>query len=408
MITSMSFLQDVRGLPARLALFPWRGTAITLRERFREDRLGLTASSLTFTTTIALVPLLAVALSLFAAFPVFAQFQAGLQRWLVESLVPDTIARQVLGYLTQFARQSRGLGLAGLTVVGVTAFALVLTIDRTLNRIWRVPRRRPTAQRMVVYWSAITLGPLLLGMSLALTSYAATASRGIVGKLPQGLSVVIDLLQFLLMAGAMAALFKYVPRIHVKWPHAWTGGLFVAAALEIAKKLLVLYLAQVPTYSVVYGAFATVPILLVWIYLAWVIVLLGAVIVAYLPSLVVGVERRDLGAGWRFTLALEILQHLHRVRDTERKGLRVEELARSLRTSDIGIEAALEPLLALDWVARLEDATDPDAPRLVLLANPDTTPMEPLIHALLLRRLEGTEAVWRLAGWERLRLREVL
>ncbi len=391
-----------------MATFPWRGTAITLRERFREDRLGLTASSLTFTTTIALVPLIAVALSLFAAFPVFAQFQAGLQRWLVESLVPDTIARQVLGYLTQFARQSRGLGMAGLLVLGVTAFALILTIDRTLNRIWRVPARRPMARRMVVYWSAITLGPLLLSLSLALTSYAVTASRGIVGSMPQGVSVLIDLLQFLLLAGAMAALFHYVPQTHVKWPHAWTGGLFVAAAQELAKKLLVLYLAKMPTYSVVYGTFATVPILLVWIYLSWVIVLLGAVIVAYLPSLLAGVERRDLGAGWHFQLALETLQHLHQVRDTERKGLRVDELARLLRTSDLGVDAALEPLLALDWVGRLEDATDPDAPRHVLLANPDSTLMEPLIRELLLRRFDSTEGVWRLAGWERLRLREVL
>ncbi len=404
----MISLSDLRAFGARLAVFPWRSTAITLRERFREDRLGLTASSLTFTTTIALVPLVAVALSLFAAFPVFAQFQVGLQRWLVESLVPETIARQVLGYITQFARQSRGLGLAGLLVLGVTVFALVQTIDRTLNRIWRVTGKRPMARRMVVYWSAITLGPLLLGMSLALTSYAVTASRGLVGDLPQWLSTVIDLLQFLLAAGAMAALFHYVPQTHVKWSHAWTGGLFVSAALELAKKLLVLYLAKVPTYSVVYGTFATVPILLVWIYLSWVIVLLGAVIVAYLPSLLVGVVRRDLGAGWRFTLALEILQHLHAVRDTPRKGLRVEELAKLLRTSDLGVEAGLESLMALDWVGRLEDPVEPDAPRHVLLAHPDTTVMAPLVHDLLLRRHDSTEPVWRQAGWESLRLRDVL
>jgi YihY family inner membrane protein len=141
-----------------------------LGERFREDRLGLTASSLTFTTTIALVPFFTVALAVFTAFPMFSKLQGTLQTWLVQSLVPDAIARQVLGYLTQFAGKASRLGVVGLGVLFVTALALILTIDRTLNNIWRVKRPRPFAQRVLVYWAAMTLGPLLLGASLALTS----------------------------------------------------------------------------------------------------------------------------------------------------------------------------------------------------------------------------------------------
>src|SRR5512145_1219012 len=112
---------NVRPLLAHLARFPWRNTALTLRERFREDRLGLTASSLTFTTIIALVPLFTVALAVFTAFPMFGKLQEVLQKWLVESLVPDNIARQVLGYLTQFAGKASRLGTVGLAVLFATA-----------------------------------------------------------------------------------------------------------------------------------------------------------------------------------------------------------------------------------------------------------------------------------------------
>ena len=184
--------------------------------------------------------------------------------------------------------------------------------------------------------------------------------------------------------------------------------LFVSAAMEVAKKLLVLYLGKVPTYSVIYGTFATVPILLVWIYLAWMIVLLGAVITAYLPSLRSGVVRHELGAGGRFQLALECLQFLHRARGTDGKGLTLSQLTRVLQVSHLGIELALEALVELDWVARLDDSADQVEARYVLLADPDTTRLEPLMQALLLRRTGSTEKVWRSARWGDVRLREVL
>src|SRR5690242_16730260 len=166
-----------RQLLAELARFPWRSTALTLRERFREDRLGLSASSLTFTTTIALVPFFTVALALFTAFPIFGKLQQNLQAWLVQSLIPESISRQVLGYLTQFAGKASRLGSVGLAALLVSALALVLTIVRTLNGIWRVRRPRPLAQRVLIYWAAITLGPLLMGVSLSITSWVVTASR---------------------------------------------------------------------------------------------------------------------------------------------------------------------------------------------------------------------------------------
>jgi len=404
----MPLTQDLRAFAHDIAAFPWRSTVHTLRERFQADRLGLTASSLTFTTTIALVPLMTVALAIFSAFPMFGKLQVALQRWLVESLVPENIARQVLGYLTQFAGQASRLGSLGVVVLFVTALALVLTIDRTLNGIWRVRRPRPLAQRVLLYWSTMTMGPLLLAASVGLTSLALSASKGLLGAMPGGVGFLLDTLQYLMLAAGTAALYHFVPNTPVKWSHAWIGGFFVSTVMEVAKKLLVLYLGKVPTYSVVYGTFATVPILLVWIYLAWVIVLWGAVITAYLPSLRAGIIRRDLGPGWRFHLALEILQCLHQARSGPAKGLSVADLARAIQTSHLGVEAALESLVALDWVAPIARPSTGEELRHVLLANPDTTPMAPLIHALLLRQGDSTQALWRRAGWESLRLCDVL
>ncbi|MBC7705063.1 MAG: YihY family inner membrane protein [Rhodoferax sp.] len=399
---------DLRSFVQNLSGFPWKSTLLTLHLRFREDRLGMTASSLTFTTTIALVPLITVALAVFSAFPMFGKLQLVLQRWLVDSLVPESISRQVLGYLTQFAGQANRLGTIGLVALFGTALALILTIDRTLNAIWRVRQPRPLAQRMLIYWSGMTLGPLLLGASVTMTSYAVSASKGLVGGMPGGIGFLLDGVQFIILSAGTAALYYYVPNTGVKWSHAWAGGLFVSAGMEVAKKLLVLYLGKVPTYSVIYGTFATVPILLVWIYLAWVIVLLGAVITAYLPSLRSGVVRHDLGAGGRFQLALESLQFLHRARATAGKGLTVSQLTCMLQVSHLDIESALAALVELDWVARLDDGPEQAEPRFVLLADPDTTPMAPLMQSLMLRRTVSTEKLWRGARWGEVRLREVL
>ena len=395
-----------------LSHFPWKTTAQTLRERFREDHLGLTASSLTFTTILALVPFITVALAVFTAFPIFGKLQGALQGWLVSSLVPDSIARQVLGYLTQFAAKASSLGVVGFSFLLATALALILTIDRTLNNIWRVPRLRPLGQRVLIYWAAITLGPLLLGASLAVTSYVMSASGGLVKRLPDGVQLLFDSLQFVVLAGGMAALYHYVPNTPVKWRHAWAGGLFVAVCIELAKKVLALYLGKVPTYSVVYGAFATLPILLVWIYVAWVIVLLGAVVTAYLPSLLAGVARRSTVAGWTFQLAVEVLQDLHRARRHAMKGLRASQLAQLLRVDVLQLEPVLDALTALDWVGQINDvaasASDVPEPRYVLLADPDNTLLAPLVQRLLLERAQSLEPLWERAGLDGLRLADVL
>ncbi len=377
-----------------LLTLPWKNIALGLRERFKNDQLALTASSLTFTTIIALVPLISVALAVFTAFPIFSTLQIGLQKWLVESLVPDNIARQVLGYLTQFSGKASRLGALGVAVLFATTLALILTIDRTLNRIWRVPKARPLRQRVLIYWAVVTLGPLLLAASLAMTSYLISSGSGLVGGPPGGVRWLLGILEFALIASGAMALFRFVPNTHVAWAHALAGGVFVALGLELAKKLLTLYLSAMPTYSAVYGAFAVVPILLVWIYLAWLIVLTGAVLAAWWPSIRRGATRVPTAHGWHFQLALEVLQQLRQT-----GGATKTELARALQVDLPQLEPALHTLLVLDWIGQLDEVFTDAEPRMVLLANLNATPLAPLAERLLLPRTVATEAIWQGGHW---------
>ena len=385
--------------------WPWFDTLRTLRLRFRDDHLGLTASSLTFTTLISLVPLVTVMLALFTAFPMFSRFQGALQQYFLQALVPDNIAKPVLLALTQFAGKANKLGSAGLIFLGITALALMFTIDRTLNAIWRVPKPRPLAQRVLVYWAALTLGPLLLGASLSLTSYAVSASRGLVSELPGLLGWVLGLLQFALLATGMAGLFRFVPNTHVRWAHAAAGGVFVALGFELAKRGLAWYVAVVPTYSVVYGAFATLPILLLWVYLGWVIVLLGAVIAAYAPSLAMRVVRLPDRPGERFALAVALLKALNASRSTDQPGLSAEALAGSLRVDPLQIQPVLDALRDLGWCGRLDED---GAQRHVLLIHPLHTPAQPLVDRLLLQDQRKTEAFRRRTGLAMMTVAELL
>jgi membrane protein len=403
-----SWRQNVRpafsGALETLRDWPWFDTLRTLRMRFREDRLGLTAGSLTFTTLIAIVPLLTVMLALFTAFPMFASFQDALQKYFLQSLVPDGIAKPVMAALNQFASKAHRVGSVGLVVLVISALALMLTIDRTLNALWRVRNPRPIAQRVLVYWAAITLGPLVLGVSLSLTSYAISASRGLVGAMPGGVRLALDVVEFVLLATTMAGLFHYVPNTHVRWRHAIAGGVFVSIGMELAKRVLGWYVGSVGSYSTVYGAFATVPIFLLWLYTAWVIVLLGAVVAAYAPSLQMRVVRQGDLPGQRFTLALKVLDELWAAREGEQHGVSLADIAARLRIDPLQIEPIVEMMMELDWVARLDED---GAQRHVLLCDPALTPASELIDRLLLTPDDRTAALRARTGLRELTLADL-
>jgi membrane protein len=390
---------------AAVQAWPWLATARTLARRFREDRLALTAGSLTFTTIISLVPLITVMLALFSAFPMFSALQDALQRYFLQTLVPDTIARPVIGAISQFSLRASRLGIVGLVALFVTALAMMLTIDRALNAIWRVRKPRRIGQRVLVYWAAVTLGPLIFAVSLTATSYAVSVSQGLVGAMPRGVGLAIATAEFVLEAVGVALLFHYVPNTSVRWRHALLGGVFVATCMAVGKRAMTAYFGAVPTYALVYGAFATLPIFLVWIYLSWVIILLGAVIAAYAPLIGKRLARWPHGPGSGFHLALVVIQQLAAARDEGRRGLEADDIAEAIGIDPIQVDPVLDVLVELDWVGRLEET---NGARYVLLCDPAATPAEPLIAKLLLDPAPDLEATWKRAGFDTVRLGELL
>ena len=385
--------------------WPWLSTAQMLGQRFREDRLALTAGSLTFTTIISLVPLVTVMLALFSAFPMFSTLQESLKGYFLQTLVPDAIAKPVLGAITQFSLRASRLGAFGLVALVVSALAMMFTIDRALNSIWRVRKRRTIAARVLVYWAAVTLGPLLLAVSLTATSYAVSASRGLVGDMPRGFGFFVGSFEFVVETFGVAALFHYVPNTYVRWRHALAGGLFVAVFMALGKRAMTAYFGAVPTYAMIYGAFATLPIFLVWIYLSWVIVLLGAVFAAYAPLVGKKMNRWSRVPGSRLHLALVILGQLDAARRKGLSGLTADALADAIGIDPQQIEPALQALTELDWVGQLDE---PRGARHVLLCDLPTTPAEPLLSRLLIEPAPDLGPLWKRAGFGEMMLGEIV
>ena len=391
-------------LPQKLLHFPWQRAIKRLTHRFADDRLGQTAGALTFTTLIALVPLLTVALAVVTAFPVFDQFQTVLQRWLVESLIPETISRQVLGYLTQFTTKASRLGSFGFAALMLSAVALILTIDRSLNTIWRVRQQRAWGQRLLLYWAALTLGPLLVAAGLVTMASVISWSGGSLRYQGPGVKLALGVLEFLLLWGGISGLYRFVPNTHVAWRPLLLGSFFTALVLEAARSGLTFYLASMPTFSLVYGTFATVPILLVWIYTTWVVVLLGAVLVASWPALSNdSLDGYEDQAGRGFTLALGCLRLLQQARLQSAGGLDVPRLAKQLSVESWEVDEVLDLLTQLDWVGRL---SEDNSPRYVLLIDLASTQAAPLIDHLLLADTPHSQAVW--ARWKDWRLAELV
>jgi membrane protein len=393
------------GAPTR----PWLAERLQvfslLTQRFREDRLGMTAGSLTFTTLIALVPLLTVTLALFTAFPMFSSFQGALERLFLQNLVPDTIARPVLSALSQFAGKASRMGALGLAALAATALALIMTIDRTLNAIWRVRRPRSLGRRLLIYWAVLTVGPLVLGASLTMTSTVLAATRGWVGAVPGGFGLLIDLVQFALLVIFAAGLYYFVPNTGVRWRHALAGGLFVGVGIEAAKKGLAWYVGAVPALTSVYGAFSILPILLLWVYLLWVVVLLGAVIAAYAPVLLGRTARPWTGPGVEFRQALRLLEALDRARHTSARGRDLDALSEALAVDALVLEPLMDELAALGWVSRLDE---PAPPRWVLLVDLHETPAAPLVDALLLKPDPALASFRSRTGLDNWRLAELM
>jgi len=278
---------------------------------FRQDRSFESAGALSYTTLLALVPLTAVVIGVISAFPVFDARVEQLQDFIFNNFVPaagDVVQR----YIDQFVERSAGLTGAGSLFLVVAAIVLMGTIEKSLNRIWRVDRPRSPTSRLVVYWAVLTLGPLLMAASVGMTSYLATlqfgpeAVRGWFG------AMLLALTPFVVALLAFTLLFTTVPNRRVKFRHALGGAVFSAVAFELSKHGFVFYLSNFPTYEKLYGALATIPIFLVWIYVTWVVILLGASVAASLTTF----NYRRVAWRWNprhhLLLVMRLLDHLAR------------------------------------------------------------------------------------------------
>lgn len=318
--------------------------------RAGEKKLTQVASSLTFTTVLAIVPLLAVVLSLFTAFPLFADFQGALENFLTANLMPPTVSDTVMGYLNQFAAKASGLTTVGAVFLIVTSVMLIMTIDTAFNDIWHVEQQRPMRQRILVYWAIISLGPILAGASLWTTSYLARESLGRVQEMAPALNVALSFVPLIITGLGFAALFVAVPNRQVYWRDALAGGFGTAIVLEIMKTGFAFYITRFPSYTVIYGAFATLPIFLLWIYLSWLAVLGGATVAATLPSLRLRRWDENRQPGSAFVDAINIIRILRTAQGTIAPGRSLRYLGTHLRLPSEELLAVLRALRGLGYV----------------------------------------------------------
>jgi len=335
-----------------------RGLLRFARRRLDEERLPQVAASLTFTTVLALVPVLTIALAVFTTFPTFNTFRASLEAYFIKSLMPKAISATILGYLNQFAAKATRLSAVGAAALIATTVTMMLTIDRAFNQIWRTRTAPPFTQRLVVYWAIVTLGPLLIGVSITVTSYVFTATSGYISNSSMFGALFYTLISVLFTTGAFTLLYIAVPNRLVDWRDAACGGVFAATIFELAKRIFVVFITQFPTYTMIYGALAAMPIFLLWVYVSWLITLIGAVLTAALP--VVKYERwwHVHTPGGEFVDAMAILRVLYLARS---QGVNAAVDAGTIRTETrIGFdesEMLLQKMLEAGWVGRIKSGT---------------------------------------------------
>lgn len=257
---------------------------IRVMQRFRTEHCAQVAASLSFSTLLGLVPLIAVGLALLVHMPFAAGLSAALEKFLLANLLPEKAGIVIARYLGQFAHKAERLTLVGGAWLALTALIQMLTIEHAFNAIWRVKATRPLLRRLVMHFVALLLGPLLFGGSLWAIGYLAGVSLGLLNE-PEWLDTLFfRLLPLTSMTAMFALLYHAVPNRNVlKW-HAFIGGLFAALGFTLMQRLFGLYVTKFPTYTMIYGAFSAVPIFLAWLYLSWSVVLVGALIVAELPG----------------------------------------------------------------------------------------------------------------------------
>lgn len=320
--------------------------------RFDQDRCLQIAASLTFTTLLSLVPLITIALAMFSAFPVFEDFSTQIKVYLLNNLMPEMAGKIITQYMQQFADSATRLTAVGIAFLAVTAMSMMLTIDQAFNIIWRVVHPRPLLRRLVVYWAVLTLAPLLVGASLSLTSWLIGLSMGYAKHIPVFGVSVLKALPILFTTLAFAMLFRLVPNRYVPLSHALIGALIAAIVFESMNRIFGYYISHFPTYKLVYGAFASIPIFLMWIYLSWLAILIGAVIAASLSHWRTPATQSMLPVT-QLLAAFRVLQIMAN-RFQEGKVSSFPEMSQSLHLSYDILEIILGKLVKADMVRKAE------------------------------------------------------
>ncbi len=278
-----------------------------LAARISSDRCFQVAGSLTFTTLLALVPLITVALSVASLFPVYQHATDALRGFLIENIVPQSV-EVIVRHTHRFAENAAQLTIVGVLGLGVTAIMLLHTIEDEFNQIWRITSPRPLLRRVLIYLALLTLGPVLIGASLSLTSVLVSLSLGLASEVPALAVFMLGSVPVLLTSLAFALIYLTLPNRRVAIRDACLSGATAGVGFEVMKECLALYVAHFPTYELVYGAFAAIPVFLLWIYLSWLLMLGGAVLAAVLPDWRASAWRTGASPGSDFIAALGLLK----------------------------------------------------------------------------------------------------
>ncbi|SCA57690.1 conserved membrane hypothetical protein [Candidatus Terasakiella magnetica] len=254
--------------------------------RFGEDQCLRIAASLSYTSLLSLVPLMAISFAIFAAFPAFEGVQQQLQSYVFENFVPAA-GDAVSQYLKSFTEKTGGMTTIGIVGLGVTAIMLLATIEDALNRIFRVREKRPFVSRLLMFWALLTLGPLLMGASLSLSTYFYALANWVNVDQMGGINVsafASVILPNVMVMAALTFFYIFVPNRTISWRNGIIGGVCAGVLFGVLKKLFGLYVSSFPSYQAIYGVLATIPIFLIWMYLTWAVVLMGALLTATLED----------------------------------------------------------------------------------------------------------------------------
>ena len=249
-----------------------------LYQRYQDDRCSEIAAALVYMSLFALVPLLTLTYAISTAVPTAADIQAQLQQFLVDNLLPEA-SQDVADYLASFSQQAKNLTGVGIAILATTAVLMLRNVERAFNNIWRNRKNRGVVSSLLLYWAVLSLAPILLGLGIGIKAYLFAAAHAVAGIDVLGVSsVLLSVLPFGLGILGLTALYMAVPNCAVPFRHALIGGLFVALTFTAAKALFTAAISN-SSYALIYGAFAAVPIFLLWLYISWTIILLGAILV---------------------------------------------------------------------------------------------------------------------------------